>query len=105
VQDGQLARFVREELYPFSAHYRRVFDEARVRPETIRTVADLRRLPLTTKQDLIAAQSDPARKLDFVLRPSPELIRAHWPLARKLPLALGGARDASACATTTRPTS
>jgi phenylacetate-coenzyme A ligase PaaK-like adenylate-forming protein len=90
IQDAALARYVREELYPFSAHYRRVFDEAGVGPRDIRTVADLRRLPFTTKQDLLKAQSDPATRYDFVLRPTPEAIRAHWGLARKLALVLGG---------------
>jgi phenylacetate-CoA ligase len=92
LQDENLARYVREELYPFSTHYRRVFDRAGVAPRDIRGVADLRRLPLTTKQDLLAAQSDPERKLDFVLRPSPATIKRHWPFLRKLGLVLGGTR-------------
>ncbi len=92
LQDRLLARFVREELYPFSAHYRKVFDAAGIRPRDVRTVADLRRLPFSTKQDLLASQSDPARKLDFILVPSPETIREHWPFSRKLAVALGGAR-------------
>jgi phenylacetate-CoA ligase len=92
VQDAALQRYVREELYPFSAHYRRVFDEAKVSPRDIRGVADLRRLPLSGKQDLLGAQADPARKRDFVLIPSPAAIKAHWPFARKLALVLGGAR-------------
>ncbi|HEV8113050.1 MAG TPA: AMP-binding protein [Planctomycetota bacterium] len=92
LQNRTLARYVNEELYPFSAHYRRVFDEARIRPRDIRTVADLRRLPFSTKQDLLASQSDPAKKLDFILVPTPERIRAHWPFSRKLAVALGGAR-------------
>jgi len=92
IQDAALARYVREELYPFSAHYRRVFDDAKVRPRDIRTVADLRRLPFTTKQDLLAAQSNPTTRHDFILKPSPEAIRAHWGLARKLALVLGGQR-------------
>ncbi|MBI5432753.1 MAG: AMP-binding protein [Planctomycetes bacterium] len=91
MQEARLARFVREELYPFSPHYRRVFDEARVAPDSIRTVADLRRLPFTTKQDLLNAQVDPEHRLDFVLQPSPEKIRASWPLSKKLGLLLGGA--------------
>lgn len=90
LQDERLATHVRERLYPFSAHYRRVFDAAGVKPSDIRGVADLARLPFTTKQDLLAAQSDPERKRDFVLIPSPDLIRAHWPLARKLRLLAGG---------------
>lgn len=92
LQDARLARFVREELYPFSRHYRRVFDAANVAPDSIRGVADLVRLPFTTKQDLLAAQVDPERKLDFILQPSPETIRAAWPLSRKLPLLFGGAK-------------
>jgi phenylacetate-coenzyme A ligase PaaK-like adenylate-forming protein len=90
LQDERLATHVRERLYPFSAHYRRVFDAAGVRPSEIRTVADLARLPFTTKQDLLEAQSDPARKRDFVLIPTPDLIKAHWPLGKKLELLLGG---------------
>ncbi len=90
IQDERLAEHVRERLYPFSAHYRRVFDAAGVKPNDIRGVSDLARLPFTTKQDLLAAQSDPAHKLDFVLRPTPELIREQWPLLKKLRLLLGG---------------
>ncbi len=89
-QGAALSRFVREELYPFSAHYRRVFEQAGVAPEQIRTLDDLRRLPFTTKKDLLDAQIDPARKRDFVLIPTPEAIRKHWGLSRKLALALGG---------------
>ena len=92
MQDAQLARYVREELYPFSVHYRRVFDEAGVAPTDIRGVDDLRRLPFTTKQDLLEVQGNPETKLDFVLRPSPTTIRAHWPFGRKMALVFGGAR-------------
>lgn len=96
LQDETLRRHVRQELYPFSARYRRVFDTAGVRPEQIRTVDDLRRLPFTTKADLLEAQSQEATKRDFVLIPTPETIRAFWPLSRKLPLLAGGraAREA-----------
>lgn len=92
LQARTLARFVREELYPFSAHYRRVFDAAGVAPGEVRSPADLARLPFTTKADLLAAQSDPETRYDFVLRPTPESIKAHWPLTRKLALVLGGER-------------
>jgi phenylacetate-CoA ligase len=96
LQDATLARFVQEELYPFSAYYRRVFDDARVTPRDIRTTADLRKLPFTTKKDLLAAQVDPARKTDFVLRPTPGAIKSHWPFARKIGLAVGGERARAA---------
>ena len=92
LQDRALARYVREELYPFSAHYRRVFDEAGIRPRDVRTVADLRRIPFSTKQDILASQTDPARKLDLILVPTAERIREHWPFSRKVAVALGGKR-------------
>jgi len=91
MQDELLARYVREELYPFSAHYRRVFDEAKVDPRRFRSVADLARLPLSTKQDLLRAQTTPETRYDFVLRPNPTTIKEHWPFTRKLALVLGGA--------------
>jgi phenylacetate-coenzyme A ligase PaaK-like adenylate-forming protein len=86
-----LRRHVQQELVPFSAHYRRLFAEAHVEPDQIRNVDDLRRLPLTTKQDLLAAQSNAKTNRDFVLMPTPESIGASWPLSRKLPLLFGGA--------------
>lgn len=92
IQDARLSTFVREELYPFSAFYRRKFDEARVSPRDIRGVRDLARLPFTTKKDLLEAQVDAKTRYDFVLKPSPESIKKHWPLSRKLAVALGGAR-------------
>ena len=91
LQDELLAKFVREELYPFSRYYRRVFDDAKVDPRSIRSVADLARLPFTTKQDLLRAQTTPETRYDFVLQPSPGLIKEHWPFARKLAVGLGGA--------------
>ncbi|HUR28922.1 MAG TPA: AMP-binding protein [Planctomycetota bacterium] len=92
LQDRAVARFVQQELHPFSPWYRKRLDEAGIDPRTIRGVGDLARLPFTTKQDLLAAQSDPKRRTDFILQPTPEAIGAHWPLARKLRLLLGGER-------------
>jgi phenylacetate-coenzyme A ligase PaaK-like adenylate-forming protein len=92
LQAETLSRFVSQELYPFSAYYRRVFDKAGVRPRDIQSIDDLRRLPFTTKQDLLAAQSTKETKFDFVLVPTPSSIKEHWPFARKLALVLGRAR-------------
>lgn len=41
-----------ERVYANVPHYRRAFDAAGFRPEQIRTLADIQRLPFTTKQDL-----------------------------------------------------
>ena len=73
-------------MYPFSPFYRELFKKAGVTPEQIRTVDDLRRVPLTSKTDLIPTTEDPARFKKFILQPDPESIRKAWPLNRKLGL-------------------
>jgi phenylacetate-CoA ligase len=86
MQDQLLRRYVREYLYPFSPFYRRLFDEQGVRPEQIRTVDDLRRIPLTQKRDLLPTADEPQRFKQFVLQPDPATVRRAWPLTKKLPL-------------------
>jgi phenylacetate-coenzyme A ligase PaaK-like adenylate-forming protein len=86
LQASLLRRYVQEYLYPFSPHYRDVFDRAGVRPEQIRSLDDLRRLPLSSKLDLLPTPEEPQRFKRFILQPDPASIRAAWPLQRKLPL-------------------
>ncbi len=86
MQNALLQRYVREYLWPFSPFYRELFERAGVRPEQIRTVDDLRRLPLSSKKDLLPSAEDPQKFKKFILQPTPESIRASWPLSRKLPL-------------------
>ena len=66
MQDALLQRYVREYLYPFSPYYRALFDEAGVKPEQLRTVDDLRRVPLSRKQDLLPTADDPQRFKKFI---------------------------------------
>lgn len=86
LQDQLLRRYVQEYLYPFSPFYRRLFDQHSVRPEQIRSVDDLRRLPFTAKLDLVPTAEDPQRFKQFILQPDAASVRAAWPLQRKLPL-------------------
>lgn len=88
LQDSLLRRYVQEYVYPFSPFYRALFDRSGVRPEQIRTVDDLRRLPLSSKQDLLPSQGEPQKFKQFILQPTPESIRGAWPLTKKLPLLL-----------------
>lgn len=86
MQDELLRRYVREYLYPFSSFYREQFDRAGVRPEQIRTVDDLRRVPLSQKRDLLPTTEDPQRFKRFILQPDPASLKQAWPLSKKLPL-------------------
>ena len=85
-QDEQLRRYVSEYLYPFSPFYRELFDRSGVKPEQIKTVDDLRRMPTSGKSDLIPSDDEPQKFKQFILQPDPESIRGAWPLSRKLPL-------------------
>ena len=85
-QDALLKRYVREYLYPFSPYYRALFDDHGIRPEQIKTVDDLRRIPLSCKQDLLPTDDDPQRFKQFILQPDPASIKKAWSLRKKLPL-------------------
>ena len=86
-RDAALHRFVNEQLYPYSPYYRRVFNEHKIDPRSIRTVEDLRRLPFTTKKDIAPTAEDPTRHLGLVLQPNADLIRKYAAVERKLKLA------------------
>ncbi len=86
LQNHLLQRYVREYLLPFSPWYRALFEKAGVSADQIRTVDDLRRVPLSSKRDLLPTAEDPQRFKQFILQPTPESIRAAWPLSKKLPL-------------------
>jgi phenylacetate-coenzyme A ligase PaaK-like adenylate-forming protein len=86
LQEARLRRYVCEYLYPFSPYYRALFDRIGLRPEQIRTLDDLRRVPLTSKLDLLPTQEDPQQFKRFILQPDPVSLKRAWPLRRKLPL-------------------
>ncbi|MHC4077383.1 MAG: phenylacetate--CoA ligase family protein [Planctomycetota bacterium] len=85
-QNAALRRYVTEYLYPFSPFYRELFDSTGVKPEQIKTVDDLRRVPTTGKVDLLPTDEDPQRFKKFILLPDPATIRRAWPLTRRLSL-------------------
>ncbi len=87
VQSVKLRTFINTQLYPFSAHYRRVFDQNKINPKSIRTVEDLQHLPLTSKADFINPQNPLVYK-DFILKPDEQLIRQYWPFSKTAQLAL-----------------
>lgn len=81
LQNKKLHSFITKRLYPFSPYYRKLFDENKIDPASIRTVEDLRRLPFTSKQDFRdAIQKDPAKgTLAFCLQPDKDTIKKYLP--------------------------
>ena len=90
LQDRLLAELIQERVYPFSSYYRGLFDREGVDPASVKSIEDLTRVPLTSKQDILPSDADPDSTTRFVLSPSQELIRAHWPLRKELPLLCKG---------------
>jgi len=98
LQNRKLHYFITRHLYPFSPHYRKLFDKNKINPNDIKTVDDLKRIPFTSKKDFFySSDKDPrSRNLDFVLQPNEELIKKYLPKAELikflLPLITRGKR-------------
>lgn len=81
LRNRKLHYFITRQLYPFSPYYRRLFDENKIKPDKIKTVKDLKNIPLTSKKDFFnPSDKDPeSRNLDFFLQPSEELSKKYLP--------------------------
>ncbi len=88
LQNQKLHQFINSYLYPFSPHYKRVFDENKINPKHIRTTHDLKHIPFTSKLDFVDTEQSKERFKDFVLQPTKEKIKQYWPVSRQVPLAV-----------------
>lgn len=81
LQDKKLNHFINRYLYPFSPYYRKLFDENKIRPGSIKTVEDLRHIPLTSKRDFVGlhGEDETRRNLDFILQPDEKSIKKYLP--------------------------
>jgi phenylacetate-CoA ligase len=73
-QSRRLGQYLRTVVLPFSAYYRNLFHEQGLSADSIHTVADLARLPFTTKADLVNTVKDPGRVRDFILVPDEAIL-------------------------------
>ncbi|OGX26524.1 MAG: hypothetical protein A3D10_01390 [Omnitrophica WOR_2 bacterium RIFCSPHIGHO2_02_FULL_48_11] len=87
MQNQKLRQFINEQLYPFSPHYKKLFDQNRIDPRQIRTIEDLKHIPFSSKLDLLDNKPGENRFREFVLQPDPEKIKKAWPPAKLLSLA------------------
>jgi phenylacetate-coenzyme A ligase PaaK-like adenylate-forming protein len=86
LQNKKLHFFISRHLYPFSPYYRQLFDKNKIKPHHIKTVADLKRIPFTSKKDFITLlKKYPTQSnLAFILQPTEELIRKFLPKSELL---------------------
>jgi len=87
-QDRLLASFFRFILRPFHPFTADFFDRAGLPAGAIRTVGDLGKLPYLSKSDLIASPKEPEKQKQFIVAPTPQAIRRHWPIWKLIPIAL-----------------
>lgn len=73
-QAKQLQHYLRTVVLPFSPHYRALFQRLNLTADSIRTLDDLRRLPFTSKADLVPTPGAPQRFKDFILTPGREAL-------------------------------
>ncbi len=82
-QADTLRRYLQTVVAPFSPHYRELLREQRVDVGAIRTLDDLRRLPFTSKTDLLNTAEHPQQGREFILQPdAKELARRPGTLLR-----------------------
>ena len=73
-QGCALHRYLRDCVLPFSPHYRALFRERGLTAGDFHSVADLKKLPFTRKEDLLPTPENPRRTLDFALAPDAALL-------------------------------
>lgn len=69
LQAERLHRWLRDTVLPFSAHYRELFRQLKLTAADFRSLDDLRRLPFTSKADLLNTPDNPQKVRDFLLIP------------------------------------
>jgi len=86
IQGAKLSRFIREQVFPFSPYYRRLFEREGLKPDDFRTFDDLRKIPFSSKADIAPTEDDPAKPRQIILQPDPSTIKEHLSWGKKLTL-------------------
>ncbi len=86
LQNKKLHHFLNTNVYPFSPHYQKFFDDHKINPKKIHSIEDLKDLPFSTKADLMTKES-PAKYKDFILQPDQAKIKKYWPKVTLLDMA------------------
>ena len=59
-------KYIKDYVYPYHPYYRKLFKENKIDPDNLSTLDDLRRIPITTKEDTLADQKS------FIMQPKTE---------------------------------
>ena len=87
LQSKKLHHFINNHIYPFSTHYRNLFDKHKINPKEIKTLDDLKFIPFTSKADFLNPQSKEDTFRGFILQPDLSKIISHCPKTQLLKIA------------------
>lgn len=88
MQDCALADFFRYYVAPFHPFTRHFYETHGMRFGAVHSVETLGKLPFLSKHDLLPTPQAPDRPRQFIIQPTPELLRQCWPVWKLLPVAL-----------------
>ncbi len=81
-QEQRFLRYLREQVYPFSPFYRRLFKHQRLKPRHISRLEEIDCIPFTTKADIAPLPDNPELPLSLLLQPDPEKFKGISPAIR-----------------------
>jgi phenylacetate-coenzyme A ligase PaaK-like adenylate-forming protein len=75
LQNDKLHRYFTDVIAPFSPYYKNLFADHKIDPRHIKTVADLRHLPFTSKTDLLPTPEQPEKFREFIITPDISVLK------------------------------
>ena len=75
IQDEKLQRYLTEVIAPFSPYYKKLFVDHNIDVMKIKSVADLRHIPFTSKTDLLPTPEHPEKFRDFIITPDISVLK------------------------------
>jgi phenylacetate-CoA ligase len=74
MQNKLLRNHIRDQIFPFSKYYQKLFKENGLNADSIQSVSDLQKLPFTSKKDLLNTPEAPQRVKEFLLIPDEKIL-------------------------------
>jgi len=71
-QHKKLKHYLKNRVFPFSTHYRKLFEEHDFRPDDLRSLDDWAQFPMTSKTDLTVPRE---QQREFVLQPTEQVLK------------------------------
>ncbi len=75
LQGKKLNSYLKNHVVPFSKHYRKIFKGSGITPDDIKSLDDLRKIPFTSKRNLLPEKGEEPITKDFILVPDEAILK------------------------------